>query len=162
MSLTPAQENTLETYLVTTAAPEFDDEIAAFDDQLIADAMNTAASPSFWVWKTVLLPADYRAIIVWTEVDALTVAKARIFEWMTGLLTQPLNPSDLNQRQGIADTFGAGATTRTNLLTLGRRLATRAEKLFATGTGSTASPATMAFEGQLSYVDIARTFGRGL
>jgi hypothetical protein len=36
-----------------------------------------------------------------------------------------------------------------------KRAATRAEKLFSTGTGSTASPATMAFEGVVTYQDVS-------
>jgi len=47
-----------------------------------------------------------------------------------------------------------GATTRANLTAISKRDATRIEKLLATGTGSDAVPAVMAFEGNVSYQDI--------
>jgi hypothetical protein len=65
-----------------------------------------------------------------------------------------INASLPNIRQGIADIFPAGAQ-RTHLLAIARRKALRIERLFATGTGSTASPGVFSFEGTLSYLDIA-------
>ena len=47
-----------------------------------------------------------------------------------------------------------GANTRTSLLALWKRSALLGEKIFATGTGSDASPATLTYEGNLSYVDV--------
>ena len=41
------------------------------------------------------------------------------------------------------------------IMALAKRDATRAEKLFSTGTGSDATPATMTFEGSLSYSDVS-------
>ena len=72
--------------------------------------------------------------------------------------SESCNPSLPNVRQGFADVFSgaqAGPTAqRTHLLAVSRRLATRFEQVFASGTGSTASPATMAVEGPVSYQDI--------
>jgi hypothetical protein len=124
----------------------------------IAGVYNLLSAPDFWAWRTIVPAAEYRGTggIVWTEVDALTVGKARIFEWLTGNLTLPINAADSNVRGGITDAFAAGTTTRANLILMGRRKLTRAEKLYATGTGSTASPATMApgAEGPLSIANI--------
>src|SRR5262245_3572185 len=128
---------------------------------VVATAYNLNASPEFWVWRTSVPPEDYTGAnsIVWTEVDQLTAGRARIFEWMTGLLTRPLNAADLNIRQGLADTFGASSQTRTNLQVILRRLATRAEALYATGTGTPASPGTLVFEGDLVWQDIMYAWG---
>jgi hypothetical protein len=50
---------------------------------------------------------------------------------------------------------GAGGTnTRAALLVLWKRLASRVEQLFATGTGSDAVPATLGFEGPISVNDV--------
>ena len=70
--------------------------------------------------------------------------------------TGAINFSRPNVRQGLQDIFSGagGASQRTHLLAIGRRLTTRAEKLFSAGTGSTASPGTMGFEGNLSYQDV--------
>jgi len=124
----------------------------------VAAAYNLPAQPDFWVWKTSVSPDAYTGLnsIVWTEVDQLSVGKARIFEWMTGGLTRPINAADPNVQKGIADAFGAQSVTRTNLATIAKRQATRAEKLYATGPGdgSQATPATLTFEGALGIADI--------
>lgn len=129
----------------------------------VADFYNLVAAPDYFVWRTSVPAGEYTGAngVVWTEVDALTVGKARIFEWMTGLLSQPLIFSDPNKRQGLGDAFTAGSVTRANLTAMGRRRASRYEKLFAlatvggTGTrGSTANPDTMALEGPLVPSDV--------
>jgi hypothetical protein len=50
---------------------------------------------------------------------------------------------------------GAGGTsTRASLLVLWKRPAKLGEKIYATGTGSDASPATLVVEGNISYQDV--------
>jgi hypothetical protein len=120
----------------------------------IAAVYNIAASPSFFVWKTSVSPEEYIEATVWTEVDALTVGKARIWEWVTKGQTAAINPSKVNVRQGLADCWASNTTTRTNLLTIGKRLANKVEKLLATGTGTEGIPATMTFEGGIQWPDI--------
>lgn len=121
----------------------------------IAQWYNLAASPAFVVWKT-SVPVDeiMNNGFVWSAVDGLTAGKARIWDWMTKLGT--INPSKANVRQGLVDAFGAGSAMANGITPHLKRSATRAEKLFATGTGSDASPATMIFEGGLSYQDVER------
>ena len=69
-----------------------------------------------------------------------------------------INPSLLNVRQGIADIFSGNANNapaqRAHLLAMARRKATRFEKLFATGTGTTASPGTANADATCNYQDI--------
>jgi hypothetical protein len=67
-----------------------------------------------------------------------------------------VNPSIASNRAFFDDVFsGAGGTnTRAALLALWKRLATRGEKLYATGTGSDASPATLVVEGAISARDV--------
>jgi hypothetical protein len=123
---------------------------------VVADAYNALASPPVTVWRTSLPPEDYTGeqSIVWTAVDQLQAGKARIFEWMSGMLTRPLNLADPNVRQGITDAFGVTSQTRTNLFTLGTRLSTRGEALFATGPGTPQAPATMSHEGAITSEDV--------
>jgi hypothetical protein len=153
MSLTPEQGVIFK----ADAEANFPTEVAAGNDAAIAEAYNQQASPNFWVFKTMIPPEEYAGAggLVWTEVDTLTPGKARIFEWMTGNLTRPLNAADPNQRQGVADAFAGATNTLNNFAVLRRRLATRAEELFATGTGSTGSPGTMTFEGTINANDVA-------
>lgn len=119
----------------------------------VAAAYNVA-EPTFYVWKTSLSPEEYNEATVWTEVDALTAGKARIWEWVTKNLSSAINPSKFNIRQGLADCWASNTTTRTNLLTIGKRTANRIEKLLATGTGTEGAPATMTFEGSIQWPDI--------
>jgi hypothetical protein len=67
-----------------------------------------------------------------------------------------------NVRQAFTDIFsgtGNAATNRTHLQAVSKRAANRLEKLFATGTGSLASPATMTVEGSISYDEVMRAMG---
>ena len=126
----------------------------------IALAFNEPATPSFYVWRTSVSPSEYREAIVWTEVDALTTgSKYRIWEWLTADMTLPIDASKLNVRQGLSDCWASNTTTRPNLLAIAKRLANRIEKLLATGTGSNASPATMGYEGTLTWQDINEAMG---
>ena len=122
----------------------------------IAAAMNLSASPAFTVWKTNVSIRDVGDKINGTELAGLSNLNTTRLQMVVMLSDGGINASLIDRRQFFDDIFsGAGGTnTRANLLALWKRLATRAEKLFATGTGSDASPATMTFEGTLSYQDV--------
>lgn len=157
MALSPAQLVALKVDILAdptlSAKPQNSD--GAFE---IAAAYNLPASPTFTVWRTTVSVDEIAANgIVWSAVDTLTVGKARIWDWMTKLGT--INPSKANVRQGLADCFGAGSATATATMPLLKRTATRAEKLFASGTGSDASPGTMTFEGSLSWNEVFIAMG---
>lgn len=152
--LTVAQAQTLKTAIladpILAAQPMNDDGHFA-----IAAAFNLLASPAFTVWKTSSSVDDIMNNgFVWAAVDGLTVGKARIWDWMTKL--GAINPSKANVRQGLIDAFGLGSVMAISILPYLKRLATRAEKLFAAGTGSDASPGTMTFEGLISYQDVSQ------
>lgn len=155
--LTTAQLQTLKAAI----AVETDATFASYRDQgatgLMAQWFNQDTSPAFIVWRTNVPVEEYREAVVWTEVDnaTMTVGKARIWEWLTANMTLPINAAKTNVRQGLADCWASNSQTRTNLLAAAKRTATKAEKMFATGTGSSASPATMVFEGALSADDIS-------
>jgi hypothetical protein len=126
---------------------------------LIADAYNLIASPAFTVWRTSVSIAEIMSNgFRWTDVDGLTAGKARIWDWMTRLGT--INPSKPNIQQGIVDCWGARASSQQTqgIEAHCKRAATRAEKLFATGTGSTANPGTLTFEGALRYSDVEQAW----
>lgn len=127
----------------------------------IADAFNLIASPAWIVWKTsVRVDEIMRNGMDWTRVDNLTVGKARIWDWMTGLGT--LNPSKANVRAGIDATWvgtAADLAVRASVYTHCKRPATRAEKIFSTGAGTDATPATLTYEGSLVYQDVLDAMG---
>lgn len=121
----------------------------------IANAYNTTASPDFWVYRTDVLITEIGNAFNGTELAGLTTANNTRLQTVAAFSTV-VNASLANRRAFFDDIFsGAGGTnTRAALAVLWRRLARRVEKLYATGTGSTASPATMNYEGTLTFEDV--------
>ena len=130
----------------------------------VKDLYNLAASPDYWVWKTNLSKHEATSE---TSLDATTFSFSQLiartlqeqFGWQEiWNSTLSCNPSLPNVRQGFADVFSgaqAGPTAqRAHLLAMARRLASRVEKLLATGAGTTAAPSTMGSEGPLSFQDV--------
>lgn len=155
MALTTAQLATLKADIladpVLAAKPLNSD--GAFD---IAKAYNLAASPAFTVWKTLVPIGEVGKAFSGSELAGLTTGNQSRLQTLAQYLADGVNPSILENRQFFDDVFSGagGVNTRAKLLALWKRLATRGEKLFATGTGSDASPATLVFEGQISYQEV--------
>lgn len=125
---------------------------------VIAEAMNALADPAFIVWRSNVTDAEIMQNgFDWTRVDNLSAGKARVWDWMFRF--GYINPSKANVRAGIDQIWGGTAqdlAVRAAVYVHCKRSATVAEKLFASGTGSDASPAVMAFEGALSADDVAQ------
>lgn len=125
----------------------------------IKDALNLPASPAFIVWRTSVLQDEIMQNgFNWARVDNLSVGKARIWEWMFDNDSRSFNPSRANVRAGIDATWvgtQADLDVRAAVYTHCKRAATRAEKILAVNaTGTDQAPATMTFEGELSYQDV--------
>lgn len=123
--------------------------------QEIADAYNLPASPDWWVWRTDV-PSDelYDAIfetIGGLQLDGLVASKR---DSLFKLIDRSLDASILAARANVDDYCGSQANLKAALQGVQKRLATRAEKLFSSGTGTSVSPATMTFEGMLSYQQV--------
>jgi hypothetical protein len=136
--------------LAQSAVAEF---VTANNDIMIAAWYNQPST--FVVWRRDVSIAEITAsAIVWTEVAALTAGAARIWEWMRTLPV--IDASQTNIRTGFTAAFGAGSGTVAAVLPLVKRFATNAEAVFATGTGTNASPGLLVFEGQVSENIIAQ------
>ena len=127
----------------------------------IAELLNKPADPTFIVWKTdVSIDEIMRNGMDWARVDNLSVGKARIWDWLGRLGV--INSSKTNVRAGIDAAWvgtAADLAVRAAIYVHCKRPATVLEKIFATGTGTDASPATMVVEETISYqtVDQARS-----
>jgi hypothetical protein len=129
--------------------------------QELADALNALASPDFWGWKTRVTQAQFTDE---TSVDATTFSWTAYIArsqgerdaWRELFSLGYVNPSLAQVRAAFSDIYsgGTGSAQRTHLATIARRKATRAEKVLATGTGGTGSPATFGWEGAISAFDI--------
>jgi hypothetical protein len=164
MPLTSAQLATLKTDILAdpALAAKPNNEDGAFD---IAAAYNATAAPDFWVWRSKVSKDELVGTVgpdgttfSWTATGYITRAQGER-DAFNAIFSEAgfVNPSMANVRTAFGDIFsgtGNAALNRTHLLAVARRKSTRGEKLFASGTGSTASPATMTVEGNLTISDV--------
>lgn len=156
--LTSAQKTTLKAHIDASSDlnsfPNTSDGAFA-----VAALLNLAASPAFIVWRSDVSTEEIRAVLVWGEYDALSVSRQNAFQFLCS--NHIVNAALPNVRQGIQSIFAGAqqAGNRAALTAAAKRAASRVEKLLATGTGSDADPATMTFEGAITFGDVqdART-----
>jgi hypothetical protein len=152
--MTPAQLQTLKADILANADLNTNPNTSDGNFE-IARLYNLTATPDFWVWKSSLAERECveqasqdGTSFSWTQYIARTEPERDA--WKRLFASGTVNPSLTNVRQGIADIFSgaqaAPTAQRAHLLATARRKATRAEKLFSTGTGSTASPAVTSLE----------------
>jgi hypothetical protein len=152
MALTPAQKTIIKTHYNANMPTLSDDQAAA--------AFNALATPDFWIWRTAVTKAEIVGKVsqdatsfIWAGNGFITRTTQEILTFDQLFAAQAFgepvcNPSLPNVRTAFSDIFsgvGNAALNRTHLLATGRRKATLVEKLLATGTGSTASPALSAY-----------------
>lgn len=146
--LTAAQRTALAAHIRASATQAVIDALAAGDNVGLTALYN--APSSFYVWRKAVTPAEYKAALVWTEIDALTAGQARIWEWITAGMTEAVDASDANVRQGISDAFTTNApNTKAALLVIAKAQATLFESVFATGTGTQGTPGNLVVSGTL-------------
>ena len=153
--LSPGQLTALRAYIdadpALAAIPNTHD--GAFE---IARLMMLPTDPAFIVWKSNVALDDVGEAFVATSLASMTSGNNDRLVSFALYNPQGVNPSRVDHRAFFDDVFSpaSGAPTRTSLAALWRRTASRFESLFATGTGSDASPATLVEEGSLAYVDV--------
>lgn len=110
-------------------------------DQSAVDALNAAAATDFWAWKGKLSLEETGMAIVMSEVGGLTTANSTRLQVSFQVRPGGFTPSNQNDRSLFGTVFSAagGQLTRAALLTKWQRLATVAEKLLASGTGTQAT-----------------------
>lgn len=130
--------------------------------QALADLYNINAAPNYFAYRVAVPFAEIMLNgFAWSEVDNLTVGKARIWEWMRDARADhTLDASKANVRAGINEVWVGSApklAVRAAVYLHCQRLATRAEKLFKSAGAGTAAdangdgPATLGAEGTLVF-----------
>lgn len=152
--LTDAQLATLRADILANTDPDVVAALEIRNDNAITAWYN--GDSTFVVWRTEVPVSEYRDGLVWTEVDTVTAGSARIWEWVTGQMTLPLETGKATVRQGLADAWGSQTTTRANLIAIAKRFASHFEALYTTGTGTNASPGDLVLEGPLDVNDVSR------
>ena len=154
MHFTPAQIQTLRTAILAETDPTFVGYRNNGQTTLMAAFYN--ANSTFIVWKTSVTRNEVGKTFVASALAAITAGNndklANFAAW-----NETVNPSRADQRQFFDDIFSvaAGASTRAALLALWKRPATRVERLFATGTGTDATPGLLTLEGFVDDADIS-------
>ena len=166
MNLSSGQLATLKTHI--TSNGDTNALYVAGNLAGLADLLNAPASPDYWVWRTRVTKDELVGSVSidgttfsWTGAGYITRSQGERDALSTLFdSTGAVNPSIASVRQAFVDIF-SGATSpapenRTHLATVSRRKATRTEKLYAVGSGTTASPSVMAAgaEGTLSYTQL--------
>lgn len=136
------------------------------DAPAITRAYNLAHTPDFWVWRTALAKYSVYSLASptgstwnWTQFKGLTVPEQQAWFEMFRGEGGSANYALPNIRAGVASLFTGSPTNTTqrdHVDAMGRRLATRAERLYVTGTGSTAAPGLLTWEGPLSEADVGK------
>lgn len=148
------------------------------DASIIADALNTAASPDYLVWRTSTPTQDVFDAIAWANLtpsdapDSTVVytnralaCQGKQFNLQTMLSGREYISSNKSSiRAGLQDALtslpsGAAGAARSggwaNVQAAMQRKATRAEKaLIASGAGTSGNPGILGFEGNLTYEDV--------
>jgi len=155
-SLTPAQLATLKTYITNDATfnARPNDQAGATATATDLNALTTA--PVFIVWKSSESIREVGKAFDGGELAGLTSLNHTRLQTLGVFLSGGISPQRANHRQFFDDIFSGagGVNTRAALLALWKRTARRIASVFATGTGSDASPATLVFEGTVSYSDV--------
>jgi hypothetical protein len=127
--------------IAVNAVPNSGDGNAA-----VAGWYNLPASPNFTTWRKNVAILEVGNNLSGTDLSGLSTLNHTRLQTVVMLSQGGVDASLPDRRQFFDDIFSGtgGATTRAQLLVLWKRPATRAQKLFSTGTGSDASPATTA------------------
>jgi len=154
--MTPAQLTTLKAHILANYASEWAQGAA----NLIASHYNEMATPDFYLWKSSYSPDELRASLMngITQLDALAASKRDSLLW---LIQGNLDMRVTQSRTALDDLTGSQNTLKNALLDGGKRKANVAEKMFATGTGSLASPAIADFEGTVSAQTVYEAMSNG-
>ena len=155
-SLTPAQQTTVRAFACAdtgTARPY----VLNGDANSLRAWLNTQGT--FVVWRTSvpLVEILRNPAYDWTRVDNLSVGKARIWEMM--FMPGPIDCSRANIRAGIDAVWvgtAADLAVRAVVMAQCKRNSNRVEQALATGTGTTATPGLLTYEGEIGETDSVR------
>ena len=150
-------------------------------DDLIAGYYNEAANPAFYVWRSSALADEVVDAILWDRMTPIDTPDGSAIQTNRLLLCQAkqmnlqvllqgrdsINTGRANLRALLSDALlnvpsgAAGVTQDAGWIGAGRvkatitRAVTRAERLFATGTGTAGAPGALVFEGGITTSDIS-------
>lgn len=157
MDLSNTQLLALKTNIAVETDPAFVSQRQVGNEQGMADWYNIASTYIVW-----LLSISRDVVTVegfdWTQVDNLTTGQGRIWDLLFDTQTKTINPSEPGKRSAITECWKGTAgkvAVATFIFSKCKRQALRGEKVFATGTGTEASPGTLTAEGLVTAQNIS-------
>jgi hypothetical protein len=156
MSLTTEQLQTLKASILAETDPTFVEYRNNGDNGQMAAWYNQPST--FVVRRSTVMSSEIGPVLNYLAVGSLTTANRD--RATTFLALNPVSFTPTADIEAYWDTTfggalgGEGANTRAALQNLWRRFATRCERLYVTGTGTTVSPGVLVFEGNISSADI--------
>jgi hypothetical protein len=156
MHLSAAQLTVLRNAILAETDPELVALRTAGATGAMAEWYNRGST--FVVWKTLVPNSEVGRAFVASSLSAMTSGNNDRLVSFALWNPEGVQPFRADHRQFFDDVFSpaSGAATRAALLTLWKRFATRAERLYATGTGSDATPGQLVVEGSVDDADIVR------
>lgn len=163
MTLTLAQRTTLKAYIVSQPDLQTNGDIVA-----LTSLLNVTAAPEFWVWRSAVTREDVYTLQndlviggaqtgFWSWTTYKNQAATEQNAWTQMFMGDVANFGRTNVRDGVASIFTGSAAAnaqRDHILSIGRRKASRVERVFTTGTGSAASPGVLGPEGPIEVADV--------
>lgn len=154
--LTSQQLATLKAYIDSVpawAALPNNSDTASF----IADELNKPTSPAWIVWRDAVQAVEIGDAWIGTDIDGMSsLNMQRLQLLLASAAGGTFDMRRIDRRAGFENPFGANASnaSRVAMRAAWKRAATVFEKLFATGTGSDASPGVTTLTGAVSYPDV--------
>lgn len=159
MPLTDSQIAIFKADMLANSNQAVIDALAVGDAGAIAAWYNLLATPAFWVYKDVVSIEEVSAAIELDDVASMTTGDNEKLKTFFVIRSESgVFASKASDRAGFDDIFSAAAgdDSQQALAALWKRQATNAEKLFATGTGSEASPADAGFLGSVTFQEVGK------
>lgn len=160
--LTDAQKQALAAAIRASTDPAVVAALAIRDDVTLVTWCN--APSAFIVWKSRVTQDEIMQNgFDWVRVDNLSVGKARIWEWLFDNAQSSINPSKPNVRAGIDECWkgtAADLAVRAAVYVHCKRPATNAEAVFATGTGTDATPGDLVLDGNVGATEMSQALNQ--
>lgn len=152
--MTPEQYQTLANHIRANTDPVIIAALPLRNDGHIQEWYSVDST--FVVWRSRLSAEAAREAITngdgLAQLDNLTAGKRDSLLWTLSGETHPANTA---QRAAIENLCGTQNTLKAAILAAQKRVATRAEAIFVTGTGTSQTPGELGWEGMLSVNDVS-------
>lgn len=133
-------------------------------DDLIEAYYNEPSNPAFVVWRTDVRAEEIGNAWVGTDIDGMSALNMQRLQLL--LASSPSGVFDMtraDRRAGFENPFGTNANnaSRVAMRTAWKRIVTRAERLFATGTGTDATPGVPGWQGTIPRSVVSQILNEG-